>query len=55
MGLSDSGLVSRGRSSIIYDGPNLEGTSLALSLPDLMYRRTVTIETPKASEASLSV
>ena len=52
---SDNGLLSKGKSSITYDSPNLEGTSLALSLPDLMYRRTVTIETPKASAASLSV
>jgi len=54
MVLSDEGLVSRGRSSIMYDSPNLEGTNLALSLPDLIYRRTVTIEIPKASAASLN-
>jgi len=44
-----------GKSSIMYDSPNLEGTSLALSLPDLIYRRTVTVDTPKASAASLNV
>jgi len=55
MVLSDNGLLSRGKSSIMYDSPNLEETSLALSLPDLIYRRMVTIETPKASAASLNV
>ena len=53
--LSDDGLVNMGKSSMIYEGPNLEETSLALSLPDLIYRRMVIIETPKAWAASLSV
>jgi len=55
MVLSDDGLVIMGRSSIMYVSPNLEGTSLALILPDLIYRRTVIIETPKASAVSLNV
>ena len=34
MVLSDKGLLSVGKSSMMYDSPNLEGTNLALSLPD---------------------